>query len=124
MPLFSLVTEQYHALHSLAHYPGDIEVRTCLCSHRYRPDNDAALSSLPHAAPVFDVALPRSPPKPGRSQPNSRRLPAGDSQRFPLSRCRRSADLIMVETSTEKALARSASVRAVGLLVPRSSWPM
>ena len=46
---------------------------------------------------------------------------------FSVFRCvdsRRSAAWIMVETSVEKALARSASVRRVGLLAPRSSWPM
>lgn len=47
-----------------------------------------------------------------------------DSQRFSLCRCRRSAALIIVESSVEKALAISASVRSVGLLVPRSIWPI
>jgi hypothetical protein len=49
---------------------------------------------------------------------------ACERQRFPLCRYRRSAALIMVERSVENALAISASVRSVGLLVPRSSWPI
>ena len=51
-------------------------------------------------------------------------MSGGDSQRFSLCRYRRSAALIMVESSIENALAISASVRRVGLLVPRSSWPI
>ena len=52
--------------------------------------------------------------------------PAGltGNQRLPLFWYRRSAALITAETSNEKAFARSASIRKVGLLVPRSSWPM
>ena len=51
-------------------------------------------------------------------------MSAGDSQRFSLCRYRRSAALIMVESSIENASAISASVRRVGLLLPRSSWPI
>ena len=49
-------------------------------------------------------------------QPRVSRVSACERQRFPLCRYRRSAALIMAESSIENALATSASVRSVGLL--------
>jgi len=74
-------------------------------------------SAAPRSSPASERHLAR--PALASLRPSARR-----SQRFVAFRWCRSAALIMVETSVEKALARSASVRRVGLLAPRSSWPM
>ena len=75
-----------------------------------------------HQAEVGEQALGSI--KEGMNGPTASQMSACERQRFSLCRYRRSAALIIVERSVEKALAISASVRSVGLLVPRSSWPI